>query len=113
MDNATVKPAKCLRCGHKLTVSRNYGPVCRAKIRLAMINDAIRGFAQAQIEKAREAIELGAFIPTGRKGVYRAVSSNGTDTYLTHSAACNCPAGLQGRQCYHLAAARILVATAA
>ena len=27
-----------------------------------------------------------------------------------HSATCNCPAALHGRQCYHVAAARILTA---
>lgn len=116
MTNTTGHTAKCLRCGHKIrsaaSVAARYGPVCRAKIRLAAINEAIRGFAAAQVDKARELISDGGLVPTGRPGVFRAVSSNGTDTYLVHSAVCNCPAGLRGRQCYHLAAARILTATA-
>jgi len=121
MSSTESHTAKCLNCGRirhfrsaaAAAKAAPHGRVCRAKIRLAMFNEAIKGFAAAQVDKAREAIELGAFIPTGRKGVFQAVSSNGTDRYLTHSAACNCPAGLRGRQCYHLAAARILTATAA
>ena len=106
-----AKPTKCLRCGHKLWVSKGYGPVCKAKIRLAALNEAIRGFATRQVEAARELIADGGLIPTGRPGVFRAVSSNGTDQYMVHSAVCNCPAGLRGRPCYHLAAARILAAS--
>ncbi len=115
MTNTTEhKPSRCLRCGRILRVSTGYGPVCRAKIRLAALNDAIRGFAQAQVDKARELIADGGLIPTGRPGVFRSVSSNGTGTYLTHSAACNCPGGLRGRTtCYHVLAARILTATTA
>ena len=111
--------AKCLRpgCGRKLTapasVACGYGPVCRARIRLAAITEAVRGFAQAQVDKARELIADGGLVPTGRPGVFRAVSSNGTDTYLVHSATCNCPAALHGHQCYHVAAARILAAAKA
>jgi hypothetical protein len=109
-------PAKCLRCGHRIrsaaSLAAKYGPVCRAKIRLAAINEAICGFAQAQIDKARELIADGGLVPTGRKGVFRAVSSKGDGTaYLVHAAVCACPAGVRGRACYHLAAARILTAT--
>jgi hypothetical protein len=105
---------RCLRCGRILRVSVGYGPVCRAKIRLAMINEAVKGFAAAAVDKARELIADGGLVPTSRPGVFRSVSSKGDGTtYLTHSAACNCPAGLRGRQCYHLAAARILTATTA
>jgi Family of unknown function (DUF6011) len=114
--DATEHTARCLRpgCGRKLTaaasIKAGYGPVCRAKIRLAAINEAVKGFAAAQVEKARELISDGGIVAISRPGVFRASSSNGTDQYLVHSAACNCPAGLHGRQCYHLAAARILVA---
>ena len=116
----TEHTAKCLKCGRvrhfrsaaAAKAAKPTGRVCAARIRLAMFNEAIRGFAAAQVEKAREAIADGAFIPTGRRGVFSVVSSNGADTYLTHSAVCNCPAGLRGRQCYHLAAARILMAAA-
>jgi len=119
IDTQTAKPVRCLRpgCGRKLTaassIAAGYGPVCRARIRLAALNDAIRGFAQAQVDKARELIADGGIIAMRHHGVFQAMSSNGEDQYMVHSAVCNCPAGLRGRQCYHLAAARILAATAA
>jgi hypothetical protein len=119
--DTTSHTAKCLRCGrvrHFRTAeaaakAAPHGRICAAKVRLAAIAEAVKGFAAAQVDKARELIADGGFVSTSRKGVFQAVSSNGTDRYLTHSAACNCPAGLRGRQCYHLAAARILTATAA
>ena len=108
------QPAKCLRCGHKIrsaaSLAAKYGPVCRARIRLAAINEAVKGFAATQVDKARELIADGGLIPTGRPGVFRAVSSKGDTTYLVHSAVCNCPAGLRERACYHRAAASILIA---
>lgn len=107
--------AKCLRCGHKIRSARSiaakYGPVCKAKIRLAAMTEAVKGFAATAIEKAQQLIADGGIIATKRAGVFQAVSSSGTDTYLVHSAVCNCPAGLRGRQCYHLAAARVLTVT--
>ncbi len=117
MSNTVQHTAKCLRCGHKIrsarSVAAKYGPVCRAKIRLAAITEAVRGFAQRQVDAARELISDGAIVATGRPGVFRAMSSKGTDQYIVHSAVCNCPAGLHGRLCYHVAAARILVAAKA
>jgi hypothetical protein len=119
MTNTEARPAKCLRCGHAIrsakSVAAKYGPVCRAKIRLAAITEAVKGFAQAQVDKARELIADGGLIPTSRPGVFRAVSSKGDDTYLTSAKGnCNCPHGLRvttARFCYHVAGARILVAT--
>ena len=111
----TEHTAKCLRCGRKLRVSKTYGPVCRAKIRLAALNEAIRGFASAQVDKARELISDGGLIPTGRPGIFRAVSSNGVDTYLVSAKGpCACPHGLRAlaaKFCYHVCSARILVAS--
>ena len=118
MSSTDTHTAKCLRCGHRIWSARSraakYGPVCKAKIRLAMLNEAVRGFASAQVEKARELISDGGLIPTGRPGVFRAVSSKGDGTYLTHPATCSCPAAKRGKAtpCYHSLGARILVATA-
>ncbi len=117
----TEHTAKCLKCGRvrhfrsalAAKISGSYGRICAMRVRLAMLNEAIRGFAQAQVDKARELITDGGLIPTGRPGVFRAVSSKGTDQYMVHSAVCNCAAGLHGRLCYHVAAARILVAAKA
>ena len=100
------------RCGHKLTsgksIVRGYGPTCARKIRNAA--KSLEGFKPAQVEKAAELIfdQAFAFLHSGR--ALRVAASNGVDQYLTSQSACNCPAGLRGRQCYHVAAARIISA---
>ena len=119
MTSTGAHTARCLRCGRvrrfrtaeAAAKSAPHGRICAARIRLAAITEAVRGFAQAQVDKARELIADGGLVPTGRPGVFRAVSSKGTDQYMVHSAVCNCPAGLRGRQCYHLLAARLVMAT--
>ncbi|MGP3914335.1 helix-turn-helix domain-containing protein [Nonomuraea sp. 10N515B] len=63
-----------------------------------------------QVTSARDAIEQGAILPTSRPGMYTAVSSDGTTTYLTHAAGCTCRAGQLGRRCWHRAAVAILTA---
>lgn len=112
----TVSQAHCLRCGRKLTalasVAAGYGPVCRARIAAAaLISKALDGFTDKQRDQVAELISDAGIVPTSRPGVFRTVSSRGDVTYLTHSAACNCPAGLRGRACYHTAAARLLNAS--
>ena len=109
---------RCLRCGHKLrsasSIAAAYGPVCRARIRLAAITEAVRGFAQAQVDKARELIADGGLVPTGRPGVFRAVSSKGDGTYLVSAKGlCNCPGSLRAAtafRCYHTLAAKLVMA---
>lgn len=69
-------------------------------------------FKPATVDKARDAIETGAILPTSRHGMYTAVSSDGSTTYLVHASGCTCPAGQRGRHlCYHRAAVQILSAT--
>lgn len=117
MSNAE-HTAKCLRCGRVRRFrtaeaaqrANPVGRICAARIRLAAMAEAVKGFAAAQVDKARELIADGGIIPTNRPGVFRAVSSKGDGPYLVHSAMCSCPAALHERQCYHLAAARILTA---
>jgi hypothetical protein len=115
MTQPTCETARCLRpgCGRKLTsqasIKAGYGPTCLREIRQATINEARADFTTEQQAKADELIRDGGMIPTNREGVFRAVSSKGTGTYLTHAAACNCPAGLRAkRPCYHQLAARVL-----
>lgn len=68
-------------------------------------------FKPAAIDKARELIEQGGILPTRRPGLFTAVSSDGTTTYLVHRSGCTCPAGLRGKHlCYHRAAVAILTA---
>lgn len=106
--------ARCLRCGRALRAARSirasYGPVCRARILAARLTEALRDFTAAQIGKARELIADGGLVPSGRPGVFRAVSSRGDESYLAHSATCNCPGALRGRRCYHSLAVRIVTA---
>jgi hypothetical protein len=112
-----ITPSTQTRClgpcgGRKLTsaksVALGYGPVCFRKIREAALAEARADFSDKQQAMADELIRDGGLVPTNRAGVYRSVSSKGDATYLTHSQACNCFAGLKGRRCYHLLAARVL-----
>jgi hypothetical protein len=116
MSNAAVTaPAEhhCLRCGRKLTATVGpYGRTCARKIRAAAIAEAKADFTPEQATKADELIRDGGMVPVGatvRNGsLYRAVSSKGDEAYLCTSAGCSCKAGLRGRRCYHLLAARVL-----
>ena len=97
------------------SVSRGYGPTCWAKIRKAATEQALAGFTEDQHAKALELIADGGIVPTSRPGVYAAASSDGSTFYVVNlvGPGCTCAAGLHGRACYHLAAARILQAAAA
>jgi len=108
--------AKCLRCGRTLraasSVARGYGRGCRAIIRAAAIAAAVKGFAQRQVDAALELISDGGLVATSRPGVFRAVSSKGDGSYLTHPATCSCAAAKRGKAtpCYHSLAAKIVLA---
>lgn len=109
---------RCLRCGRRLTarasVSAGYGRTCKTRIAEAAEIADLSEFHGWQIEKAREAIELRAVVPSSRPGLYASVSSDGTTVYLTDAreASCTCKAAANGRRCYHSAAALILTASA-
>ena len=110
----TQNTTKCLNCGRTLTsatsVSRGYGKTCAAKIRKAKTVADLTEFKPAQIDSALELIEDAAIIQI-RPRIYRSVSTDGTALYLTATTGqCNCPAGIRGTRCYHVAAARMLAA---
>src|ERR1700684_1803512 len=89
----------CLRCGRKLTASTGaYGPKCAAKVRAAALAEVKADFSASQQAKADELIRDGGLVPTNREGVYRAVSSDGTGSYMVAAQVCNCHAGLKGRR---------------
>jgi uncharacterized Zn finger protein len=96
---------RCLRCGRKLRTARsrelNYGPICLWRITNALPHAT----TQTQLEKAADLISDGGIVLTGmgrrRNQVFRVVSSNGTDRYLTATNLCTCPAGRAERLCYH------------
>lgn len=105
----------CLRCGRALrsttSTARGYGRTCATKVRQAATVVDLSAYKPAQVEAARELIEDAAIIPI-RRNVYRSVSSDGSELYLTAvTGQCNCPAGLKSRRCYHAAAAQLLAAS--
>ncbi len=70
--------------------------------------EGIEDFKPFQVEKATELLEQGGIVAiSSRPGRYRAVSGDGTVTYLVDAVArsCTCKAGERGVRCYHLAAA--------
>jgi len=111
---ATQTTTKCI-CGRTLraakSVERGYGPRCYAKIQKAAKVVDLAAYKANQVAKAAELIELRAIVRTSAT-VFAAVSSDGTATYETNTAAqsCTCKAGQRGLRCYHLAAAQILIA---
>jgi hypothetical protein len=120
MPSTQDHTAKCLRCGRvrrfrsaaAAAKAQPVGRICAMRIRAAALAEAVKGFASTQVDKARELISDGGLIPTGRPGVFRAVSSKGDATYLTHPATCSCAAAKRGRAtpCYHSLAAKIVLA---
>jgi hypothetical protein len=118
MTTPTAQPTRCLRCHRVLrsakSIAAGYGAGCRARIRAAAMAEAVKGFAAAQVEKARELIEDGAIVPTNRKGVFRVVSSDGERSYLATADVCNCPSGLKrltACTCKHSLGVRIVAAS--
>jgi hypothetical protein len=120
----TQHTAKCHACGRtrhfgSAEAAANaapHGRVCGARIREAAAVIEIPGATSAQAAKGRQLIADGGIIATTRKGIYRAVSSDGSVIYIVSvHGNCNCPHGLHAttaRPCYHALAARILDAAA-
>jgi hypothetical protein len=108
---ATAEHEHCLRpgCGRRLysaaSRSRGYGSGCWRRIRAAATAEALAAklaaFTAKQIEQARELIEDAALIPAAIAGYFLAVSSDGSETYLTSAEICSC---LASKDCYHMAA---------
>lgn len=109
--NTTQQTGTCLSCRRPLrstaSIARGRGAVCARKARRASVD--VRDFTPAQVDAARELIEDAAIVPV-RNTVFRAVSTDGTTSYLCHPTNCSCPAGLKARRCYHELAARLLLA---
>lgn len=105
----------CIRCGRKLTarasVARQMGRGCRAIVRAAALAEALKGFTEAQAEKAVQLIADGGIVAI-REGIYRVAASAGDAFYMVAATGnCNCPAGLRSKACYHFAAARVMAAS--
>lgn len=113
MNTTQTTAPKCRRCNRPLraadSVARGYGRTCGAKIREAAKAKVISQYKPHQVANAQELIEQGALVPLRGRRVFLAVSSDGSQTYRTHRAACTCPAGIKGRYtCKHQIAAHIL-----
>lgn len=111
-SNENTGHANCLRCGRALrsakSVATGYGPTCTRKVKAAAKAQVVAQYKPHQIAKAEELIEQGGLVPL-RGHIYLAVSSDGSQTYKTHRAACTCKAGLKGlHPCKHRIAAHIL-----
>ena len=106
---------RCLRCGRKLRsaagIAQGFGDRCRARVIAAAKVTPLVGWSKTQTDKAAELIGDKGIVPTGHAGVWRTVSSKGDAYYLTAPEACNCRAGLNGRRCYHSAAATLMAAS--
>ncbi len=112
----TEHTANCIRCGRRLTsahsIARGYGKGCATKVRQAQTTADLAAYKPAQVAAAIELIEDAAIVQI-RPRIFRSVSSDGTELYLTAASGhCNCPAGLRGTRCYHVAAAQILTTAA-
>lgn len=113
--NAKAETTNCGRCGRRLTsatsITNGYGRTCKNKVKQAAQAAAVAAFKPAQIAKAQELIADGGIVAIRDRRIFRAVSSDGTRTYLTAPQACNCAAGLKARHaCFHRIAATILTA---
>ncbi|MFC5744809.1 hypothetical protein [Actinomadura rugatobispora] len=110
----TPKTATCKRCKATLrsatSIARGMGAHCARMARKeAALNAA--GYKPTAIAKARELIADGGIVPIRGRRVFRAVSTDGQNTYLTAPQGCTCKAGLKGRHlCFHRAAATLLAA---
>jgi hypothetical protein len=113
-----TETANCLRCGRKLTAKRSVaeqvGSRCKAKLRAAAKEATAARYADKPhlVARAEELIEAGGVTLVRGKACQTAGSEGAL--YLSHPAACNCKAGLRGKNvCHHRIAADIYTATLA
>jgi SWIM zinc finger len=68
--------------------------------------------AKGAKNKAVELVEQAGIVPASRAGLFLAVSSDGTNTYLidTLEGSCTCRGFAHQNRCYHLVAAALLTA---
>lgn len=116
-DTATTT---CIRCGRTLrsekSVADGMGRTCKARVRAAAEVVDLTQFRDARAAKNRavELIEQAGVIPASRAGLFLAVSSDGTNTYLvdTDEGSCTCKGYVNAGHCFHLVAANLLDGTA-
>jgi hypothetical protein len=108
---------RCLSCGRPIrsaeSIAAGRGSGCRAKIRKAAKSADLSAWTPRQVEQARELIEDGGLVPSGREGVFFAVSTDGAEVYRCAAGFCECPAGQAStpKLCYHRAGVVIVTAS--
>ena len=110
----TVQDTRCQRpgCGRKIwadqSTATGYGSNCRARVHLAeRLAARHEGFQSWQVAKAVQLIDDNGIVPSPARGVFWAVSSDGTRRYVVSLEHCTCDARVE---CYHMVAASILTA---
>jgi len=106
---------QCRRCHRSVAVCTGpYGRQCKrrqCKRRPYLAPPGVLdGFSADQIQRAWQLLEDGGLVATRRPGIYRAVASSGTETYLVAARGCACAFGRFGCQCYHQLTVRLLTA---
>lgn len=95
----------CTRCHRALkdpkSIERGRGPVCERKYRAA-VEEAAKLTSQAQVDKAVALLASGAVVKNAQDSFYAVTTQNGM--WRTDRTLCTCPAGQNGRTCYHLVA---------
>jgi hypothetical protein len=122
METATTQEqeARCLRCRRVLTSARSIadgiGKGCAAKIRQAAREYALDGLTDKQAGEAREIAADGGVVEA-REGVFRVVSGDGSQSYITTpDGHCTCAWGLRRtmadtKVCKHVGAVRLVQVT--
>lgn len=105
VDTAPAPAGICTRCHRALkdpkSIERGRGPVCERKYRAA-VEEAAKLTSEAQVDKAVALLASGGVVKNGSDSFYAVTTSSGT--YRTDRTLCTCPAGQNGRTCYHLVA---------
>lgn len=115
---APAVEARCLRCRRVLksakSIADGVGRGCAAKIRQAAREHALEGLTEKQAAEAVEIVADGGVIEA-REGVFRVVSGDGTQSYITTpDGHCNCRWGLRRtladtKVCKHVGAVRLVL----
>lgn len=100
-----AKTGICTRCHRVLSdpksIERGRGPVCERKYQAA-VEEAAKLTSAEQVSKAVALLAAGGVTKDAKGSFYTVTTPNGS--YRTDRALCTCPAGQNGRTCYHLVA---------
>lgn len=118
---APAAQARCLRCRRVLksasSIAAGMGKGCAAKVRQAAREHALDGLTDKQAAEAQEIVADGGVIEA-REGVFRVVSGDGAQSYITTpDGHCNCKWGLRRtladtKVCKHVGAVRLVLVPA-